>query len=795
MRRTLLGRQSVVGALGVMVIMGLGTTAQAEAPAAAPPAAGSPTTVETIVVTSRRVAERLQDVPAAVTAVTARQIEQLKPRTIQDLSGLAPNVQIGLVGAGAGASAIYIRGLGYSDIEKGQNPAVGLMIDDVVIGTNTAQLVDSFDVDQVEIGRGPQGIFYGKNTTAGVINVHRTRPTHAWGLNASAAGGDHGQNIERFIANVPVGELGLKFGFSHRARDGFLNNIYTHNDHYGKDELNTGTVQLDWKPTADFDALITADFVNQTGEGTPVTLGDPAAAQVLGPALAPLGIKFNEFGSPYIPGVTRPLAPREAANDYPDRNRLVQQRYSANLTWDSPIGQFVSITAYINQYDDAEQDFDGSCGVSQLGGTACPVLANPLLPFLHTSRPQDYTQFTEEARFTHNFGDRARLLAGAYYYHHKISAVQFTRTAVPGVPVTAPFTRQDSGESNDSTSVFANLDYNVTSQLQVSAGVRYIDESKDFHNGFNLLYIPGVGPANLTLLPEFKRSKSWSKTITRVSVDYKLTENNLLYASRSDGFRSGGFSPRSTLSESIPGQTNFSPGADYSGFNPETNTAYEIGSKNTFLDGQLLLNLAAFYTDDQDHQASEVVVTPGYGPGTNTYIVNLPKVEIKGAEMEASLRPNAVPGLTLSALYGYQDAKIKNGKIPGVEGPLNANGTAGAPGTVLDLSGHPLERVPQNTYTLRGDYSWRVMDGAADVNLGYKWTDKYTFATFGTVADVQPSYGLLDASVSYAWNRYKLTFSGKNLTDKLYRSNSLPSVMFQGWSEPRTWLVELSAKW
>src|SRR5512143_2976454 len=180
MRRALIGAHSVVGALGVFVIMNLGSAAQAQT-AAAGTAPLKASTVESVVVTARRVAEKLQDVPAAVTAVTARQIEELKPRTIQDLSGLAPNVQIGLVGAGAGASAIYIRGLGYSDIEKGQNPAVGLLIDDVVIGTNTAQLVDSFDIQQVEIGRGPQGIFYGKNTTAGAINVHRPRPTHAWG--------------------------------------------------------------------------------------------------------------------------------------------------------------------------------------------------------------------------------------------------------------------------------------------------------------------------------------------------------------------------------------------------------------------------------------------------------------------------------------------------------------------------------------------------------------------------------------------------------------------------------------
>src|SRR2546427_774362 len=127
-----------------------------------------------------------------------------------------------VIGAIAGSAALYIWGPGYQDIEKGQNPAVGLLIDDVVIGTNTAQLIDSFDIQQVEIDRGPQGIFYGKNTTAGAINIHRSRSTHAWGANVSIAGGDYGQNIERGIFNAPIGDsTGLKNGSSHPGRQGF----------------------------------------------------------------------------------------------------------------------------------------------------------------------------------------------------------------------------------------------------------------------------------------------------------------------------------------------------------------------------------------------------------------------------------------------------------------------------------------------------------------------------------------------------------------------------------------------
>ena len=769
----------------------------ARAADAADARAGAGNQVEEVIVTARRVAERLQDVPAAITAVNAKQLAVLQPRTLEDLSGFAPNVNIGRTGAGPGTSAIYIRGLGYSDVEKGQNPAVELIVDDVVIGTNFGQLVDPFDVSSVEVDRGPSGIFYGRNSIGGVINIHRTKPTHEWGLDLDVGYGDYNQNVEKGVLNMPVGKTaGLKISVSHQQRDGFLDNIYTHDTAYGRNELTTGNLQFDWNITPKLDALFGVTLTHQDGQGTPVALGDVLSAKIFAPLLAPAGIVFNQYGSPYIPGVTVPLGPWQVANDYPDRNLLTSQIYSLRLAYDSPIGAVTSITAFMKENDDAEQDFDGSCANSNLGGLPCNVLANPLLPFLHTSRPQKYDQFSEELRLNHDFGDRAHLLAGIYYFHDDIAAVQLTRTLVAGVPVTSPLINQISGDVTESKSVFGNLIYNVTSRLQISAGIRYIDENTDFNNAYNLLYIPGVGPANIPLV-NFTGSKHASKVLDKFTIDYKLTDNNLLYADRSIGFRSGGLSPRATLSEQIPGQSNYDPAnpkANYSTFNPETDTSYEIGSKNTFFRDQLTVNIAGFINEDSNHQSGQVVVTPGYGPGTNTYIVNLPKVEIKGAELELTYRPEEVRGLTLSGVGGYQDARVTNGKVPGVEAPVNPNGTAGAPGTTYDLTGTTLERVPNWNFNLRGDYVRAVGPGTVDVNVGYTWSDKYVFAYLAGLPDYQPSFGLLDMSVSYAWSRYKLIFSAKNLTNQVYYSNTLPSVFFHGWGDPRTVLGELQVK-
>lgn len=796
-------RIALLGGTALTILAGTHSARAAEAAAS-----GSTATVGEVIVTARRIAERIQDVPAAITAVSAKQLETLKPRTIEDLSGFAPNVSIGRTGAGSGTSAIYVRGLGYSDVEKGQNPAVQLIVDDVVIGTNFGQLVDPFDVSSVEVDRGPSGIFYGRNSIGGVINIHRTRPTRAWGLNLDVGYGSYNQNVEKAVFNAPVGQTaGLKISASHQQRDGFLDNIYTGNHSYGRNELTTGNLQFDWNLTPKLEANFGLTLTHLSGEGTPVSLGDNLIASIFGPNLLrilkrdptqPL-VSYNAYGSPFIPGVTVPLGPWQSANDFPDRNLLTSQIYSLNLGYDSPIGHITSITAFMKENDDAEQDFDGGCANSALGGLPCPVLANPLLPFLHTSRPQKYDQFSEELRLNHDFGQRAKALLGFYYFHDDISAVQLTRTLVPGVPVTAPLTNQISGDETESKAVFGNLIVNVTSRLHVSGGFRYIDENTDFHQAFNLLFIPGVGPAPPPGIPlvGFTGAKQASEVVSKFTIDYRLTDNNLIYADRSVGFRSGGLSPRSTLSEQIPGQTNFDPNnpkANFSTFNPETNTSYEIGSKNIFFDNQLTLNLAAFITEDTDHQATQVVVTPGYGPGTNTYIVNLPKVEIKGVELELAYRPSQIDGLSLSGVGGYQTARVTNGKIPGVEAPLNPDGTAGAPGTTYDLTGTSLERVPKWNFSLRGDYARPVGPGVVDFNIGYTWSDRYVFAYFAGLPDFQPSFGLLDMSLSYAWSRYKLVVSAKNVTNQVYFSNTLPSVFFHGFGDPRTVLGELQVK-
>ena len=164
--------------------------------------------MEEVVVTSRRREESQQDVPLSVTAFNAEAIEQVKPTTLRDFDGLAPNVYIGMNTAGPSASALYIRGVGYADIEKTQTPQVGVIVDGVQIGSSTGQLIDVFDVESIEVNRGPQGVFFGKNTIGGNIVVNRVRPQiDDFSFKVSASAGNYDSEIYKARVNIPLGDM------------------------------------------------------------------------------------------------------------------------------------------------------------------------------------------------------------------------------------------------------------------------------------------------------------------------------------------------------------------------------------------------------------------------------------------------------------------------------------------------------------------------------------------------------------------------------------------------------------
>ncbi len=745
-------------------------------------------------------ADRTNDGPMATVAETAEALGALTPGTLEGSGAPTAPLDLARNAASRVTPVIAIGDLAYAAVPAAQMPGMGLVIDGAFVGGDSSQLIDSFNVASVKVTSGPSDLAQGKTLIDGVIDVQRARPTRRFSVEGGYGleQGFH-TNIENLVINVPVGSTaGLSISGAHEEREGYFDNLYNGNELYGGTEVSTGTLQFDWNVTSKLEANVSATLTHQNGSSTAQALGDPLTARLNGPSLAATipGLAFNAYGSPYVPGVTVPLGPWRVANDFPDQAVLNSQIYGLTLDYDTAIGQFKSITSYLRQTSDSQQDLDGSCNPAPIGGEPCQVLANPLVGILNSSQQTVHNQWTEEFRFTHRFGQRARLISGLYYDYDDTSQTRLTLSDSPGEIAPSPPTRQTGYELHQSVALFADLTFNVTNRLRLGAGIRYLNETTDYHQAVGVA-TGSMGGMDGAPLTASAGSQQADRVLTRFTIDYQLTQTSRLYALRSTGFQAGGQAPGTTLSEQIPGQTNYdpaNPSANYSTFQAETNAWYEIGSKNDFFDDQLTVNAMAFLNEDSNRQVSELVLTPGYGAGTNSYVVNLPKVRIAGAELEVDYRPQPAPGLTLTALAGYQNARITNGVVAGVAAPVNINATAGAPGTTYDLTGTALERTPSTNFALRGDYWRRFGAGVVDLNVGYVWTAKYAFADLAGQPDFQPSFGLLDLSLSYRQDFYALIVSAKNLLNTVYLTDAQPSLFVHGWGDPRTVVVELQVK-
>jgi len=752
--------------------------------------------IEEIIVTSRRTAESLQDVPVSVTAFTQEDIERVAPRTLRDFDGLMPNVFIGMNTAGPSTGAIFIRGQGYADLEKTQSSAVGVIVDGLFQPSNTGQLIDTFDVEQIEVNRGPQGVLFGKNTTGGTIVVNRVKPsTDRFGFKGAVQAGRFEERIYKARVNVPLGDTAaVKLGAIRKEAEGYYQNI-TRGGSAGDIDYEAYTASVLWEPLENFSAQFTYDYIRDEGDIPPQ---DP---------------RYNGKN------------PFQNEANYDEFQFLDVDSFGLQLEWVSDYGTLTSITGQVNSVDTVGQDFDGSTS----NATAVPLVQ------LHTLRDQDYDTFSQELRWAGDINDQWTYMVGAFYMETELGFQQGTNqvlqlppagfgltACIPGVIPPNPavggslcqlgplYAVQRSTEDTESIGYFGNVTWQATDQLEVSVGARYIDDEREFGTAFFTgVAFPGdplappvrsTGSANLTVPVD---SDSWNDTIFKATASYALTDTNNLYASFSQGFRSGGFSARGVDPRFIT-------------YDPESVDAWEIGSKNEFFDGRMRLNLAAFFTTLQDAQFGAVVTDrrPG-SPGTNTIVNNAAgDIEIQGfeAEMTALLTDR----LTLILTGGYQDDKSDEFGISSERVAYNpVSGTAcnsienpeffppnAATCPNLTVGGGALARTPewnwsstlvygqelganyfQASVTARGQDDWVISGGATSTNPEYE--EGYT------LVDARVSY---DIALERDGSNVVLSLVGKNLTDEEYREQTLPlgaNGGFQGWAPPLTWAAEL----
>jgi iron complex outermembrane receptor protein len=742
-----------------LALVGFGSASRVEA-AEAPDS--SQAQVAEVIVTAEKREQKVQDVPLAITAFNAQSIKASSVVNLTDLDGRIPNVTLEAIATVPNSSSFSIRGLGFGDVESTFEPTVGVEINGVYLVRNVGATQDLFDVNSIEVLRGPQGTLDGANTIGGVVAVTTKKPTGGLDGELQFTGGDRGRAEVRAALDAPIIKdvLSARVSILDLNYDGYLHNTFNNKTVGGINSLSE-RLTLAFTPNGKFDATFVLDHDTDRDGGFPQKNGTPAVGSIA-PApdflLALAGYPQDPHQGPY--DVNSPLP---QAFDFSTTGASLQMNYRFDF------GTLTSVTGY-REYDDYNvQEYGGAGLVSFFGG--------PLAPFFASIRTQNHDQISEEVRLASPTGSQLDYVVGIYYLHQHYSLKNAEGGALFGVFPPIPQTTQFANQTEESVAGFGQIDYHFTPQLTLTLGGRYSYETKDFHN-----IPPGFFPA-----APFDYSASFSDFSPKAELSYKFSPDILAYAEYSRGFRSGGFNGRAGS------QTTAGP------YNAEHVDAYEIGVKSQFFDRRLVINADGFIEKYNNIQESVQRLNVQTGLD-ETIVANAGAATYQGVEVEG----HAIlgHGFSMDASVGFLDAHFDSFTA-------NINGPC-APGEdpyfcgVNNYKNIPLPSAPRWTAALGGTYRHELSFGIFTANLNANYmADQYT--SLSPINVVAPSFSLrkantiVNTTVSLASldEKYTLAVWIKNLTDQhvLYNRFAVgPLSAPISYEPPLTWGVSLGAK-
>lgn len=690
-----------------------------------------------IIVTARRVNERLQDVPVAVTAVSGETLDRRLSANIADIQSQIPNATFYAFGGSNNNASVYIRGVGQSDQLFMFDPGVGIYLDDAYIGRAQAALFETVDIARVEVLRGPQGTLYGKNTSGGALKVHTRDPDLSEaGGQITLTGGSKSLFSGKASLDVPLVEdrAGIRASVLRVSRDGFVDNLLTGKDLQDRDYIGgqvTGLAEL----TESLTARVTFDIMRDRST--------PAAPTPM------VAVAFPPNTPPFTPQI--PLRPRESRADTPVRNDQDSYGFNGQLAWQGDSLEVKSITSYRKLEFAQAFDYD-----------SFPYL------LMSSNQDQDTSQFSQELQANFEIGPDLSFVSGLYYFkEHTSSVIGVPNTlpfqAAPGfyVPIANNYI-QTTDLKNRSYAAYINAVWQATDRLSVSGGLRFTRDEKDYVSSLTNNIFPTANFA-------YDLGDGWSRWLPRIGVDYKLTPDQMLYASYGTGFKSGGFNPRAA---------NAAVAAPYA---PETSETYELGYKSSHLDRRLTLNTALFYNRFQDYQTN-LIAFVGTPPSPTSYFTNAGRYSSWGAEMELTGR--VTDELTLSG-----QVSLFRDKFASFTNPI-----------IGDFADKTLPNAPKFTTSLNANYTLPLGDGRA---LELDGDVAYRSSTFINILNSpllhRDAYTIANARVAFSMRDGDIQlFAGvRNLTDKTYVVDGVNYIgatynfLSYYYNEPRTFQVGL----
>ncbi|RSU41340.1 TonB-dependent receptor [Sphingomonas koreensis] len=708
-----------------------------------------------IVVTARRRAESLQDVPIAISAYDSTALSNLQADQLSGIQYATPNLYLDQ--GDAGNAVIYIRGVGQNDSLAFADPGVGVYVDDVFIARSQAAFLDVFDVERIEVLRGPQGTLYGRNTIGGAIKFVSTRPTRDYSAYFEGGIGNYDQVLAKGRISGPLSDtVRGKIAYSWQRRTGYAYNSTTRADD-GDVRTISGRASLLFEPSSDFEVLLTGDVKIDR----PDTSRSPVRATPI--------TGFANGALVTFPAATDPYRVDTNANGLND-----QTGWGTSLTarWNASEALTIEAISAYRQFDfDLNLDTDGSP-----------------LPILDIYLDQRQRQFSQEVRGTYAVPDRFAITAGLYYFHDRdvtVSGYDDGAATLFGFPVTAfgfpTSSLADTRQTTDSYAAFADATVELTPQLSLGAGLRYTHEKRSSSRAFEFFFDPRVSVignpppflqgAGIAGVP-ISGSADFDALTPRASISYQPNRDLLLYASASRGFKSGGFDGRANS------DFGFRP------FRPEYVWAYEGGIKKSWAGGRLTTNLAAFYNDYTDQQVTSFGADPVTGVFASLF-TNAAAARAYGLEFELAAR--LADGLDLTGSVGLLDAKYR--RFDQLVG-----------GVVTDVSDRRVVNAPDFNASVGLTYTRPL--GGGDVSGVFHIDGAYRSTVATEITDSpllrQPGYEKINAFIGVVGpeKRWELRAGVENLTDQAVRVqgfnlSEFPGVQLGFFAAPRTYDLRL----
>ena len=711
--------------------------------------------IDTITVTARRREESLLDVPISVTSVSAEELSTFGAQDITYLKQIVPNATIEVSRGTSNTLTAFIRGVGQQDPVAGFESGVGIYIDDVYLNRPQAAVLDIYDIERIEVLRGPQGTLFGRNTIGGAVKYVTRGLGNEASAHARASLGSFSQRDLVISAETPVGEnFAIGGAFATFNRDGFGTNLTTGLDNYNKDVV-AARARLEWSPTDQLLVRISGDYFRDES--------NPLGGHRL--------IRGLFSGAPVLPNVY------DSRGGMTGENQTRADGFNITATYTfNPQFEFKSITAWRSDKTTTQIDFDA------LPASDVDVAAI-----------YDNEQFSQELQL--NFAlDRVSGVAGFYYLDADafgpFDVRLFQTGTLIGLPGLNAFTQ---GTVNTKTwSMFADASFDLAAYfgldtgLELSLGGRYTSDQRSSQVlrqtmlGASRFF--GGNPIVLATTSNFNGSETFKQFTPRISLAWKPNADQNLYGSFSQGFKGGSFDPRGLTSAApdLNGDGVVSPDEvfEFMRFKPEEVDTYEIGLKSRFANGRINTSLAFFYSDYTNIQVPGSIGVDTTGDGiSDTFAgvtTNAGKATMKGFEFELS-------ALLAQSLMSPDDAVFANLALGYIDAGYDEFITAvtnPATGSTA-LQDVSAQRVIQNTpkqtahFNLRYERSLRLfgVDGSATAMGAWSYRSKTNQFEIPSAFLDQPAYSLLDASLSWQRQdgRYSLTLNGRNLTDKQYK--------------------------